>query len=260
MVPDDEKDRKEFSKRLIEACLEFPPTTPEHGRASFLARAIQVSPKGASKWLDGEAKPRDSRMKALSKLLNVNYLWLRDGIGEKQTLYKYYSDSNIPNAVQEAYKKSTHITAPETKLFPILNSTQAARPTESIAAGHVIEYLGVHAVMKTGTRAFYFKIEDDSMTSADHQIFRRGSVVLIDPDGQIEPGMFVLARVMVRGEEQAVFRAYFERESVNDFESFELVPINRAVRNIRVNSPDDGAIIGVLAGVVTAADNLRYNQ
>lgn len=260
MVPDDEKDRKEFSKRLIEACLEFPPTAPEHGRASYLARAIQVSPKGASKWLDGEAKPRDSRIKGLSKLLGVNYLWLRDGIGEKQKLYKYYSDSNIPNAVQEVYRLETNSKKSETKLFPILNSTQAARPTESIAAGDVIEYLGVHAVMNPGKKSFYFRIEDESMTSADHQIFRRGSVVLIDPDGELEPGMFVLARVTTKGSEQAVFRAYFEKENVGGFDSFELVPINKAVRNIRVNSPEEGEIIGVLAGVVTAAENLRYNQ
>lgn len=145
-----------------------------------------------------------------------------------------------------------------TAQLPILNSAQAISPAKSIAAGDIEGVLGDFSGMKLGKSAFYYRLDDDSMYSVDRPLFRRGTLVTIDPDGAIEPGMYVLAKTSIKGLETVVFRGYFERESENDFEAFDLVPINKAVKTIRVQEPGQAEIIGVLVGFYTPASDLRF--
>ncbi|MCW6023063.1 helix-turn-helix transcriptional regulator [Serratia marcescens] len=73
-----EKVRQEFSQRLAQACREA--GLDEHGRGMAIARALAVSSKGVSKWLNAESLPRQEKMNALAKFLKVDVVWLQHGM------------------------------------------------------------------------------------------------------------------------------------------------------------------------------------
>ena len=72
-----EKVRKEFAQRLAQACKEA--GLDEHGRGMAIARALSLSSKGVSKWFNAESLPRQEKMNALAKFLNVDVVWLQHG-------------------------------------------------------------------------------------------------------------------------------------------------------------------------------------
>lgn len=51
----------------------------KYGDATRLAKALDITPKAVSKWLNGESVPTPARMIELSKLLNVRAEWLMWG-------------------------------------------------------------------------------------------------------------------------------------------------------------------------------------
>ena len=69
--------RKEFSRRLAQACKEA--GLDEHGRGMAIARALKMSSKGVSKWLNAESLPRQEKMNALAKYLKTDLVWLQHG-------------------------------------------------------------------------------------------------------------------------------------------------------------------------------------
>jgi len=72
--------REEFSQRLAQACRDA--GLDEHGRGMAVARALGVTSKAVSKWLNAESMPRQDKMNELAKFLRVDVLWLqhnRDG-------------------------------------------------------------------------------------------------------------------------------------------------------------------------------------
>lgn len=230
-----------------------------------LVDATGASKGTVSKWMKGPNVPSRKFVKKLAKVLQMESEDLIEIMESNGTsLYKLRTNSNISHAVQEsnritqggilAYSRS------QVMQLPILNSAQAISPAESIAAGDVQGFLGVPISMKPGANSFYFQIDDDSMFTLDRQIFRRGTLALIDPDKPIEPGCFVLAKVYQKQRYIVVFRAYLERETEDEFEAFDLAPLNTAVKNISIKSADQGEIIGVLSGIYTPADNLRFNS
>lgn len=223
-----------------------------------------VDATGASKgtvslWVKGGSYPSRQFLSPLATILQIDVESLVEMIGSYgEDLYKNSPAGNISTAVREVNDIKEGAFLYLARQVPILNSTQATRAADSIAAGDVEGFLGVQSDMLLGKDAFYYRLDDDSMVSADRDTFRKGALVLIDPDLPIEPGMFVLAKVMLKGVETAVFRAYFEREEIDGFESFDLVPINRAVKTIRVERPEDGQILGGLAMVSMPATDMRY--
>lgn len=72
-----EKVRKEFSQRLAQACKEA--GLDEHGRGMAIARALNLSSKGVSKWFNAESLPRQEKMNALARFLKVDVVWLQHG-------------------------------------------------------------------------------------------------------------------------------------------------------------------------------------
>lgn len=76
---------KEFSLRLNQALRDHPFAPDEHGRQRWLLRelekqsGISVSPNTVSKWVNGQARPRLDYIRALSRLLKVDELWLNMG-------------------------------------------------------------------------------------------------------------------------------------------------------------------------------------
>ncbi|OCA53914.1 LexA family transcriptional regulator [Photorhabdus namnaonensis] len=75
-----EKVRKEFADRLALACKKF--GLDEHGRGVALAKALGVTPKAASKWLNAESLPRQATMKGIADYLRVDLAWLQLGIAK----------------------------------------------------------------------------------------------------------------------------------------------------------------------------------
>lgn len=70
-----------FSERL-NICLDkegFPPRN--HGRIQLLAEMVNMTHRGASKWVNGQSAPPASKYAALANKLNVNEQWLRTGLG-----------------------------------------------------------------------------------------------------------------------------------------------------------------------------------
>lgn len=52
------------------------------GAGARLAEIAQVTPKAASKWLNGEAMPGPTKMQAIAKGLNARIEWLQHGVGD----------------------------------------------------------------------------------------------------------------------------------------------------------------------------------
>jgi len=69
--------REAFSRRLAQACTEA--RLDEFGRGMAIARALGVSSKAVSKWLNAEAIPRQDKMYELATFLNADVLWLQHG-------------------------------------------------------------------------------------------------------------------------------------------------------------------------------------
>lgn len=75
-----------FSNRLNN-CLDqegFPPKN--RGRIQLLAEMMDMTHRGASKWINGQSIPPAKKMALLAERLKVNEIWLRTGAGEMRSL------------------------------------------------------------------------------------------------------------------------------------------------------------------------------
>ena len=77
MTKQTDKVKEEFTKRLHEAMDKK--GYPVRGRARVLSKEFQISDKGASKWLNGDAIPETSKIPLLASFLGVNAEWLLNG-------------------------------------------------------------------------------------------------------------------------------------------------------------------------------------
>ncbi|RKQ40595.1 helix-turn-helix transcriptional regulator [Enterobacter sp. R1(2018)] len=69
--------REAFSRRLAQACAQA--NLDEFGRGMAIARALGVSSKAVSKWLNAESIPRQDKMYELAAFLGADVLWLQHG-------------------------------------------------------------------------------------------------------------------------------------------------------------------------------------
>lgn len=87
-----EEIRAEFSNRLKKALASQ--GIQQWGAGARLAKIAGVTPKAASKWLNGEAIPGAAKLKALSDALNVRAEWLQYGSGEGPGVFHEGSKSD----------------------------------------------------------------------------------------------------------------------------------------------------------------------
>ncbi|ANP65029.1 MULTISPECIES: helix-turn-helix transcriptional regulator [Vibrio] len=90
--------RSNFAQRLAQACTKA--GIEDHGRGVILAKALKVTPKAVSKWLNAESMPRQNKMEELANLLKVDLFWLQYG--------KQHSGSN-PNEPQQPTEANAEI-------------------------------------------------------------------------------------------------------------------------------------------------------
>lgn len=72
--------KQEFAKRLHKAL--DAAGYPARGRARILSREFNISDKGASKWLNGDAIPETSKIPLIAQFLKIHAEWLLSGTGE----------------------------------------------------------------------------------------------------------------------------------------------------------------------------------
>lgn len=68
------------------------------GAGARLSEIAKVTPKAASKWLNGEAMPGPAKMKAIAEALDVKIEWLQHGSGDEPGLSSLGKAKNLASA------------------------------------------------------------------------------------------------------------------------------------------------------------------
>lgn len=82
-LPADKSVLEEFAQRLHEVCDDMG-LPKKHGRQTALAKLLEVTPKAARQWLNGEHYPEMPKAVRISNWGNVNVTWLLQGAGLKR--------------------------------------------------------------------------------------------------------------------------------------------------------------------------------
>lgn len=195
----------------------------------------------ASKWVRGLSKPDLSSVPGLAKVLRMSEAEVLAAINNPRfDLDKYRARNNTGSAVfhagSDVYSRYT-----DSKQLPILNSTQAARPAESIEGGECVGYERVFEMSNLGENSFWFRVEDHSMSSGKRGSVEPGDLVLIDPDAMPKPGKMVLAIdpssgvVALRRYKDRGAGNYILSPDNNDFAEMENAEIVGAVRRVFID-------------------------
>lgn len=89
-----EEIRADFSARLKKALASQ--GIHQWGAGARLAKITAVTPKAASKWLNGEAIPGAAKLQALADALDVRAEWLQYGSGEGPGVFEENPDGDTP--------------------------------------------------------------------------------------------------------------------------------------------------------------------
>ncbi len=157
-----------FSQRLTKALDKegFPPIN--RGRIQRLADMMDLSHRGAGKWLDGETTPPAKKCPLLADKLNINTEWLISGKG---------------NMVREATSpndRMSSIAVKDVPLYTIEEMTNPYRsPTQSITC-----------YVATIGKTFALKVDTEALSPR----FPVGSIIILDAGKIAKDGDFVLAQ------------------------------------------------------------------
>ena len=169
MVQSD-KVRQEFSQRLAQACKDA--GLDEHGRGMAIARALKVSSKGVSKWLNAESLPRQDKINALANFLRVDVVWLQHG--------------KSPEASGTGVEYAGRVRHGLVKVIgeAVLGVDGAVDMTE-LRDGWLMIY-------SDDPLAYGLKVKGDSMWPR----IKSGEYVLIEPSKKVRPGDEVFVRTL----------------------------------------------------------------
>jgi len=80
-----DEEKAAFSRRLSNACAEFPDCPAAHGRASWLSRQFEprLSAQAVQKWFDGVSMPDMTNIPRLAAILKADASWLLAGPGDE---------------------------------------------------------------------------------------------------------------------------------------------------------------------------------
>jgi len=157
-----------FTERL-DAALTRAGFPPKHkGRIQLLADLMNLSHRGAGKWLDGQTTPPLKKYSILAEKLQINTEWLKTGKGNMIN-----EDSNNPLPSPVSTKEVPLYTIEDLK-NPYRNPSQTITCYTSCVG-----------------KAFAFRIDSEAMSPR----FPSGSLILVDTGRQPKDGDFVLAEV-----------------------------------------------------------------
>ncbi|KGA31148.1 XRE family transcriptional regulator [Pectobacterium odoriferum] len=197
-----EKVRKEFSQRLAQACKDA--GLDEHGRGMAIARALKLSSKGVSKWLNAESLPRQEKMNALAKFLNVDVVWLQHGIVSESS-----ADAEYVGKMRDGLVKVVG--------EAILGASGAVDMTEN-RDGWLMIY-------SDDPLAYGLKVKGDSMWPR----IKSGEYVLIEPSKKVSPGDEVFVRT-TDGHNMIKILGYFK-----DYE-YQFISVNQTHAPITIDA------------------------
>lgn len=220
MVPmvQTDKVREKFAQRLALACKEA--KLELHGRGTAIARALNISSKAASKWLNAESLPRPAILQDLAKFLRVDAVWLQLGIKP--------SEGGDSTYLREIRRKNTH---------PLISWIIAGQWEESVdpySIDGIKDWFESDAHVMG--KAFWLKVEGDSMTSMVGTSIPNGSLVLIDTGRKAVNGNLVIAKLFNANE--ATFKKLITDAGQKFLKplnpSFPLIPIDENCKFIGV--------------------------
>lgn len=168
-----DKLREEFSQRLAQACKDA--GLDEHGRGMAIARALGVTSKAVSKWMNAESVPRQDKMNDLAKFLRVDALWLQHG-----SIGSIGSHTTNPDEIEYAGKVRLGI-------VPVVG--EAVLGVDGMI--QMEEYrAGWLQIYSADPNAYGLKVKGDSM----HPRIQSGEFVVIEPGTAVHSGDEVFVR------------------------------------------------------------------
>ena len=183
MVHSDAK-RDEFSARLRKALDQS--GNSERGAGTRLAKMLGVTPKAASKWLNGEAMPGHAKLIKLAGMLNVREEWLRYGVGPMRRDEPHHGNVS---EVQGHYQNALH-------RYPVINWVRAGAWMEAVNPydpGCEQQFESSDYTAKG--HAFWLEVEGDSMTAPAGLSIPQGMLILVDPEVEAKNGSLVVAQL-----------------------------------------------------------------
>ncbi|MGG2139939.1 LexA family protein [Symbiopectobacterium sp. RP] len=180
-----DKLRDEFSQRLAQACKEA--GLDDRGRGAAIAKFLGVSSKAVSKWLNGEAVPRQDKMHDLARFLRVDIIWLQHGDADQHRVINYIGKREPSNK----YPLISWISVGscyETREPHILDDNDEWYESDAQVIGH----------------AFWLKVNGDSMTAPTGLSIPDGTMILVDTGREARNGNLVVATLA--GSNEATFK------------------------------------------------------
>lgn len=174
-------------------------------------------------WERGIRTPGPEEIKQLSKALEVSPAFLM-----------CLTDFKHPHPLEK-----NHVN----RLVPLLNHEEACDPESLIKTIKNGSYhkeisfipLNPEFSQGIGNNTFAISVKDDSMTPE----FRRGDILLVDPEKKIIPGCFVIAKIIASNE--IVIRKYKQISTQDD--QYELFALNDSWAKILIHK-NEGKILG----------------
>lgn len=187
------------------------------GAGARLAQMAQVTPKAASKWLNGESLPGSAKMQALAASLKVRLEWLEYGKGGMTEDTPPFDANVEPIAGPVRYYE-----------YPEISWVQAGMPMEAIETSNIAGCEFHPSDAWAGPQGFWLKVRGPSMTSPNGMSFSEGMVILVAPGFDVEHGQFVVAKLIDSNE--ATFKQF-----IWDSGKAYLKPLNPAFPTVEVD-------------------------
>lgn len=203
-----------FNQRLSKALDKegFPPIN--RGRIQRLADMMELSHRGAGKWLDGETTPPAKKCPALAAKLHVNTEWLITGKG---------------NMIRES--------APHEGLNTLLTKEVPLYTSEDLNNPYRIPSKTITCYVAAVGKVFAFKVDTEALSPR----FPVGSLIILDMGKIPKDGDFVLAQMANHPDPQ--FRQLFITDRGKSLEAH-----NPKFERMQLTSHDK--IIGVVIQTV----------
>ncbi|EDW0700655.1 TPA: LexA family protein [Salmonella enterica subsp. enterica serovar Muenchen] len=213
-----DKVREEFAQRLALACKEA--GLDDHGRGMSIARALSVSPKAVSKWINGESIPRQDKLNQLANFLHADPIWLQHGTSHEGSNVEYVSQTKQMSS------------------YPLISWVSAGNWYEAVEPYNLksIDEWYESDVHMVG-EGFWLRVQGDSMTSPVGLSIPEGMIILVDTGREALNGSLVIAKSSRTNE--ATFK-----KLVNDGGNYYLKPLNPSYPMISLNG--EHKILGVV--------------
>lgn len=226
LMVQEEKARKDFSKRLALACDKA--GLQIHGRQADIAKKLKLTPKAVSKWFNGEAIPRRGKLHELATLIGTSASYLNGDTAE--------------DGVEEDHMRKT------TDIFrvEVLDLAVSAGPGNYMISDYVeilyaIEFTNDHARTLFGNRipqdVKVMTVSGDSMAptlSSGDRLFVDVSVRHFQTDGVysfVYGRTFHVKRLQMQGSRLAVLsdNPSYEKWYIDECDQYQLYVMGKAL-------------------------------